>query len=265
MLLALDVGNSQIYGAVFEGEKPLCEFRKTSKLPVSADELGLFLRSVLRENSVNPQEVREVAVASVVPDLAYTIRHCCEKYFGARPFTLGPGVKTGLNVKYKNPAEVGADRIANAVAVTHLYPGKNAVVIDFGTATTFCAVSKTRDYLGGVILPGLRTAMEALAEKTAKLFPVEIVRPPELVGRTTASSIQSGLYYGNLAVIREFSREMKAGCFGGENAIVIATGGFSHLFEQENVFDALVPDLVLTGLRLAYEMNRGDKNEDRNA
>ncbi|MDE1976564.1 MAG: type III pantothenate kinase [Elusimicrobia bacterium] len=256
MLLALDIGNTQIFGGVFAGNKIKFTFRKSSKAPATADELGVFLKSILRENGADPAAVTGIAICCVVPDLIYAVRHCALKYFKMAPFLLEPGVKTGLNVKYKNPAEVGADRIADAVAAVNLYPGKNAVIADFGTATTFSAVTKDRDYLGGAILAGVRTSLEALSEKTAKLFLVEIAKPPELVGRTTAASLQSGLYYGNLAIVKEFSRAIQADYFGGKKAVLIGTGGLSRLFAQEKIFDVIAPDLVLQGLNFAYRMNQ---------
>jgi type III pantothenate kinase len=255
MLLTLDVGNSQIFGGVFDGETLRFKFRKTSKTDVTSDELGVFLRGVLRENDLPSGSIEDVAVCSVVPDLAHPIRNCCLKYFGREPFLLQAGVKTGLNIKYKNPAEVGADRIANAIAAVHRHPGKNLILIDLGTATTFCAVTGSGNYLGGVILPGLRISMEALATRTAKLPAVEIVRPGELLGRTTADSIQAGLYFGSLAAIRAISASLKEDCFDSKEAVVIGTGGFSRLFEGERAFDEIVPDLVLEGLALAFGMN----------
>jgi len=166
-------------------------------------------------------------------------------------------VKTGLKIGYRNPLEVGPDRIANAIGATHLYPGRHLIVVDFGTATTFDVIRAGRDYLGGIILPGLRIAMEALEQNTARLPTVEIAPPPALVGRSTVESIQSGLYFGNRAMVRELTREIRQQAFEGEPALVIGTGGFSRLFEQEKLFDALLPDLVLVGLARACDLNEG--------
>ena len=257
MILTLDVGNSQIFGGVFEKGELTLRFRKSSKPHTSSDELGLFLRSVLRENGGDPTRIREIALSSVVPEMIYSLRSCCRKYFGIDPFVLQAGAKTGLNIRYRNPLEVGPDRIANAIGAVHLYPGQNLIIIDFGTATTFNAVSRGRDYLGGMILPGLRIAMEALEKNTARLPTVEIVPPPQLVGRSTVEAIQSGLYFGNRAMIRELSREIREHAFRSEPAMVIGTGGFSRLFEQDGVFDVLLPDLVLVGLAQALSLNDG--------
>jgi type III pantothenate kinase len=254
MLLALDVGNTQIFAGVFREDKLAAKFRGTS-CNATSDEFGTFFKNALRENGIDPAAITEVAICSVVPDLIYTLRHMSVKYFGLEPFLLQGGVKTGLNIKYKNPLEVGADRIANAIAATAMFPDRNLVIVDLGTATTFCAVTKTREYLGGLIIPGLRISMEALASRTAKLPRVEIMKPQELVGKTTIDSIQSGLYYSNLLAIKGIAAKVKDEYFAGD-ALVIGTGGFSKLFEGEEVFDKVLSDLVLTGTAMAARMNK---------
>ena len=212
---------------------------------------------MLRENGGDPSRIEQVAVCSVVPDVIYSLRSCCRKYFGVDPFILQAGVKTGLKIRYRNPLEVGPDRIANAIGAMHLYPDRNLIVIDFGTATTFDVVRASRDYLGGIILSGLKIAMEALEKNTSRLPTVEIIPAVELIGRSTVEGIQSGLYFGNRAVIRELTREIRDQAFQGEAATVIGTGGFSRLFENEKIFDALLPDLVLIGLERALSLNEG--------
>jgi type III pantothenate kinase len=257
MILTLDVGNSQIYGGVFgpdDGEL-LLQFRKTTKSGSSSDEMGLFLRSVLKENGHDPDSVRQIAFCSVVPDVVHSLKGACTKYFDIQPFILQTGARTGLKIKYRNPVEVGADRIANAVAATHLYPGRNIIVADLGTATTFCAITADKDYLGGLIMPGLRTSMEALELRTARLPAVEILAPSEIVGRSTVENIQSGLYFSNLFAIRGITEKIRAEAFGGDKALLIGTGGFSRMFEKEKVFDALIPELVLLGLNQALKLN----------
>lgn len=257
MLLALDVGNTQIFAGVFKGEKLAAKFRGTS-CNATADEFGTFFKNAIRENGIDPGEIREVAICSVVPDLIYTLRHMAVKYFGLEPFLLQGGVKTGLNIRYKNPLEVGADRIANAIAASRMFPGRDLIIVDLGTATTFCAVSKKKEYLGGLIMPGLRISMEALAARTAKLPRVEIAKPPELVGKTTVDSIQSGLYYSNLLAIKGIAAGIKSGYFT-EDALVIGTGGFSKLFEDAGLFDRIVPDLVLLGTAAAVRLQGARK------
>jgi type III pantothenate kinase len=255
MVLCLDVGNTQIFGGVFKDNALAGTFRKSSLNVASSDEFGLFLRAVLRESGYDPLEVRQVAICSVVPNLVHSLRAACLKYFGGEPFLLQPGVKTGLKINYRNPVEVGADRIANAVGALDRFPGTNLIILDLGTASTFCAVSAERQYLGGAITAGLRISMEALESKTARLPAVEIIRPGTVAGRSTVESIQSGLFYGAAGAIREITERMKAECFPGQKVMVIGTGGFSRLFEEERLFDKLVPDLVLHGLYVIWRMN----------
>ncbi len=255
MILALDVGNSQIFGGVVDKSKIVLRFRKTSKTGASSDEYGLFLRSVLKENSVDPDQITEIVVCSVVPDVVYSLRGACRKYFDINPFFLQPGVKTGLKIKYANPIEVGADRIANSIAAVHLYPDRPIIIVDLGTATTFCAINKNKDYLGGVIIAGLRLCMEALEAKTAKLPSVEIIPMVETLGRSTIESLQSGLYFGHVGQIKEITQRIVNECFPGETPFIIGTGGFAGLFEKEKVFDVVHPDLVLTGLIQALKLN----------
>jgi len=255
MIMTLDVGNSQIYGGIFDGEKLILQFRKTSKMGSSSDEFGLFLRSVLRENDVDPKQIHHIAFCSVVPDIVHSLRNACKKYFNLHPFILQAGAKTGLKIKYRNPVEVGADRIANAIGAVQMYPGKNLIIIDFGTATTFCAINSDKDYLGGLIVPGLRLSMEALEAQTAKLPAVEIIPMTELIGRSTVESIQSGLYFGHLAMVKDLTQKIKKEHFENKNTVIIGTGGFSRLFEKEKVFDALMPDLVLMGLKISLKVN----------
>jgi type III pantothenate kinase len=257
MILALDVGNSQIFGGVFRDRELTIRFRKPSRPSTSSDELGLFLRSVLRENGGDPSAVEQIAVCSVVPDMVYSLRSCCRKYFGLDPFVLQAGAKTGLKIRYRNPLDVGADRIANAIAAAHLYLQRNAIIVDLGTATTIDVLSAERDFLGGIILPGLRISMEALEKNTARLPSVEIVTPGELIGRSTIECIQSGLYFGNRAAIQGLMRDIRERAFHGEPAVVIGTGGFSRLFERDGLFDVLRPDLVLIGLARALALNPG--------
>src|SRR3989338_10384727 len=161
MILCLDVGNSHIFGGVFEKSSLKLQFRHDSNQQSTSDQLGVFLRAVLREHHLDPDHVKQIAISSVVPALDYSLRAACLKYFNIEPFLLKAGVKTGLNIKYRNPQEVGADRIANAIAATQSFPQRNIIIIDFGTATTFCAINASKAYLGGVIMPGVRLSVEA--------------------------------------------------------------------------------------------------------
>lgn len=263
MILTLDVGNSQIYGGLFVKNKLKLQFRKSSKHGSSSDEIGLFLCQVLRENGVDPKDIEQIALCSVVPDLIHSVGSACVKYFKRAPFLLRAGVKTGLKIRYRNPLEVGADRIANAIGATQLYPKRKLIIIDFGTATTFCAVNADREYLGGIILPGLRLAMEALETQTAQLPKVEIRSIEETIGRSTIESIQSGLYWGTICQVQGLIDRIKKEGFAGdaEDVLVIGTGGFSRLFDKEDVFDQHIPELVHLGLREAQLMNQGRKDK----
>jgi len=255
MILALDVGNSQIFGGVFDQGNIKLRFRKTSKTGASSDEFGIFLRTVLRENNLDPRAVKKIVACSVVPDVVHSLRNSCRKYFDVNPLFLEPGVKTGLQIQYRNPIEVGADRIANSIAATQMYPQKNLIIVDLGTATTFCAISQKKEYLGGVILAGLRLSMEALESQTSKLPSVEILGMKEVLGRATVESIQSGLYFGHIGAMKEIIGRLSNECFGGHKPFVIGTGGFANLFEKEQVFDVIQADLVLHGLHQVLTMN----------
>jgi type III pantothenate kinase len=254
-MLCLDVGNTHIYGGVFRDDEIVFRFRCTS-LSRTADETGIFLRQVLQANACDLSSIQDIAICSVVPQLDYSLRSACLKYFSIDPFFLQPGVRTGLKIKYSHPSEVGADRIANAVASVQLYPDTHCIIIDFGTATTFCAVSATKEYYGGAILPGVRLAVEALAQNTAKLPVVEIIKPAVTIGRSTIESIQSGVYFGMLGACRELILRMKREKFGTAPVKVIATGGFASLFEGQQVYDVLLPDLVLQGIRCTVALSR---------
>jgi type III pantothenate kinase len=254
MLLTLDVGNSQIFCGVYDGEDLKTTFRRTSSIRASSDEFGTFFRATLRENGVDPEEIDMAGICSVAPDPVHSLRNCFRKYFRFEPFLLQPGVKTGLKIRYRNPLEVGADKIANAIGAVSRYPGRNLLIVDFGTATTLCAVTKEKEYLGGIITPGIQISMAALESQTARLPAVEIVRPSEVLGRSTVESIQSGLYYGTLATVRSLAAAVTKEHFAKEPPLVVGTGGFGRLFEQERLFDEFVPELPLLGLRRAVEL-----------
>ena len=254
MMLCIDVGNSHVYGGVFAKGEIILRFRHSSKISTS-DEIGIFLKNVLRENQCAPENIRGIAIFSVVPQFDYSLRAACLKYFSVDPFFLQAGVKTGLNIKYRNPSHVGADRIANAIAASHDFPGKNLIIIDYGTATTFCVINARKAYLGGVILPGIRLAVDALSTNTAKLPSVEIIKVEQVIGRSTIESIQSGVFYGALGACRELIERIKKESFSGQDVLVLATGGFASLFDKQGIYDQHLPDLVLQGVRIAAEMN----------
>lgn len=257
MLLCLDVGNTHIVGGLFEGKKLVLRFRYATHQIGTADQFGLFLRNILLTNGVDYQKVAVTALCSVVPGANFTIRHAFAGYFAhAEFFVLQAGVKTGINIKYKNPAEVGADLIAGSIGGVDAFPNKNLIIADLGTATTLVAVSKKADFLGGIIMPGMRLSMEALKSNTAKLMEVDIEEPNTYLGQSTRECIQRGLYFGHLGAMREIVAGYKKELFPDEEVVVIGTGGFSQLFKDQKLFDAILPDLVSQGIRIAYENSK---------
>ncbi|RDI48101.1 type III pantothenate kinase [Aquicella lusitana] len=255
MLLCLDVGNTHILGGIFDEDKLIARFRYATHLIGTADQFGIFLLNILQAKKIAPENIHATAISSVVPSCDYTLRHTFSLYFDTSIFMLQAGVKTGLNIKYKNPNEVGADRIANAIGAVNAFPNKNLIIIDMGTATTLCAVTKKRDYLGGTILPGMRLGMESLKLNTAKLMEVDIEAATAYLGRSTRESIQAGLYYGQLGALKEIIAGYKREVFADEPVMVIGTGGFAQLYKDKSLFDVILPDLVLQGLGKAYELS----------
>lgn len=263
MMLCLDIGNTQIYGGLFQSGKLVLQFRKSSQVAMSSDEIGLFLRGVLRENGFNPEQINKVSLCTVVPEVLHSLRNACRKYFKVTPFVLQAGVRTGLNIRYRNPLELGSDRIANAIAASDMFPGEDLIIVDMGTANTFCAVTKDKVFLGGTIIPGIRISMGALESNTAKLPTVEILKMESTLGRSTVEGIQSGLYFATLGAIREIVTRLQNEAFGGRKVKVIGTGGFASMFLEESLFDAEVPDLILRGLYQAYRMNEVREPKER--
>jgi type III pantothenate kinase len=255
MILCFDIGNTDIYGGVCKGRELVAEFRKSSQLRPSADEFGVFVLQILATKGIPVDELRAVAVASVVPDCNGMVVQACETYLGISPLILQAGVRTGLKIRNKNPGEVGADRIANAIAAVELFPGVDRVVIDMGTATTFCAINRNDEYLGGVIAAGMSLSMQALARNTAKLPYVDLGHPSACLGKTTVENIRSGLYFGHLGLIREVINRLREEAFEGRDPIVIITGGHARFFRDETLVDKYIPDLVLRGLCRAAELN----------
>ena len=260
MLLCLDIGNTHIVGGLFDGDTLKIRFRYATPHIGTADQFGIFLRNILKENDVAYQDVQAFALSSVVPSCNYTMRHAILQYFpDAEYFVLQAGVKTGINIKYKNPNEVGADLIAGAIGGAHAFPDKNLIIIDLGTATTLTAIGKGPAFLGGVIMPGLRVAMESLGLNTARLTDVDIEEPTTVMGQSTRECIQSGLYHGHLGAMKEVIAGYKKEVFFNDDVTVIATGGFAQLFRERELFDIILPDLVLQGLRVAYTNASQDK------
>ena len=256
MILTLDVGNTQIHGGLFQDDDLLKSFRLKTNINSTSDEIGLFLHSFLNTWNLEREKVRKIAICSVVPVLHHSLRAACVKYFQQEPFVVEPGVKTGLKIRYHNPSEVGADRIVNAAYAAHLHSGENLILVDLGTATTFCLVSKEKDYLGGIILPGVKTSQASLVAKGARLPSFPILKPEELVGRSTVQSLQSGLYYGQVGAVTHIISMVKRDVFGGDSApSVIGTGGFCNLLADDLPLDFQYADLTLQGLKYLLEKN----------
>ena len=255
MLLAIDVGNTQTHLGVFSGELLRHEWRASTEPTRTADELALMFGEFLSLAEMSfSREITGVAISSVVPKATQELREMTERYFGFPPVVVGPGTKTGIAILMDNPREVGADRIANAVAAHSMFDGEAAVVVDFGTAITVDAVSARGEYLGGAIAPGIDTAATALFSSTAQIRRVELVAPSSAVGKSTVTAVQSGIIFGTAALVdglvEAVTKEL------GGSARVVATGGFARVVIEHchNVED-IVPTLTLQGLRLIYERN----------
>ena len=256
MLLVIDVGNTNIVFGVYKGDTLIHDWRISSNKERSSDEYGLLFYQILAHRKIRPYDIEAVIISSVVPNLMHTLPNMVYKYFNKEPIVVEAGIKTGLNIKYDNPKEVGADRIVNAVAALHNYGGP-CIIIDIGTAITFCVVTEDKNYLGGLILPGIGISAEALFMRTSKLPKIEIIEPNEIIGKTTVSAMQSGLYYGFSTmidgIIGKILEELKK---DAKDVNIIATGGFSGLILGESKYDIIVDRyLTLDGLRFIYEMN----------
>jgi type III pantothenate kinase len=255
MILVFDVGNTNIVLGVYKGDKLMDFWRVATDTQKTADEYGIIIKQMFIHQGYNIDDVKAVIISSVVPPMMYTLEHMSRKYFKKEPLVVGPGIKTGMNIKIDNPKEVGADRIVNAVAGFELYGGP-LIIVDFGTATTYCAIAKNGDYLGGAISPGVRISMDALYQRTAKLPRVELIKPDNVICKNTISSIQSGVIFGYVGQVDYIIRRMKKE-LGDENTKVIATGGLSKLIASESeTIDVVNGLLTLEGLRIIYERNK---------
>lgn len=254
MLLALDVGNTNTVIGVFDGRALQVHWRLSTRREGTSDEYGMLIKGLFDFAGLAFSRVSVVIISSVVPPLQGPLEEMARHYFQVEPMIVGPGIKTGMPILYESPRDVGADRIANAVAAFEAHGGP-CIVVDFGTATTFDAISAKGEYLGGVICPGIGISSEALFQHAAKLPRVDIARPKTVIGRNTVGSMQSGLYYGYLGLVEGIVARMRTE-LGGQ-AKVVATGGLAQLLLAESaVVDHVDPLLTLTGLRILFERNQ---------
>lgn len=255
MILTIDIGNTNIKYGVFDKDNLLASFRVSSSRTRTADEYGSVLVNLLLDKNISKKDIEGIIVSSVIPPLNYTITHMCEYFFGLTPIMVGPGIKTGLNIKVENPKEVGADRIVNSVSALHKY-GAPLVVIDFGTATTFNVLDKSGTLIGGVIAPGIKTALASLVNATAQLPMIELVSPKSVIAKNTETNMQAGIVFGFAGlvdnILKKIKDEMKV-----DNLKVIATGGLGELIAKEvKTITHVDRTLTLDGLKYIYSLNR---------
>jgi len=253
-LLAIDIGNTSVAIGVFDGSEEVAAFRVASDQENFPDEYAMLLLGLLHTKNIEPTHVSSAVMSSTVPPLVTTFQQVCRKHFNVEPLVVGPGVRTGVRVLYDNPREVGPDRILHAVAALESYDPP-MIIVDLGTACVFDAVSRDGDYLGGAIAPGIGLASQALFTRAAMLHRVGLEQPSSPIGRNTVHSMQSGIFFGYVEMVRGMVRRFKAEV--GDEALVIGTGGYvSVLAEEAGCFDVIEPDLNLTGLRIVWEQNQ---------
>ncbi|MDY4187435.1 MAG: type III pantothenate kinase [Candidatus Borkfalkiaceae bacterium] len=260
MILCIDIGNTNIKFAIYEGDKLTASFRVASKRSSTADEYGVLVRDLFSAAGLDSKNLQGIIMSSVIPQLNYTIVHMCEDYFGLKPLIVEAGLKTGINVKVDNPREVGADRIVNSVAAYKKYGGKVPVIcIDFGTATTINVITEKGELIGGVIAPGIKSSLDSLVNGTAKLPNIELELPKNVICKDTITNMQAGLLYGFAGLVEylvaKTKKELK-----NENAVVVATGGLGAIIAEEAAcIDYADRTLTLEGLKILYDLNKNDQ------
>ncbi|RFU60347.1 type III pantothenate kinase [Bacillus sp. V59.32b] len=253
MIFVLDVGNTNTVIGVYDNDHLKYHWRIETNRHKTEDEYGMIIKSLLEQEGLSFHEFDGIIISSVVPPIMFALERMCQKYFQIKPLVVGPGIKTGLNIKYENPREVGADRIVNAVAGIHEYGGP-LIIVDFGTATTYCYINEEKQYMGGAIAPGISISTEALYSKAAKLPRIEIARPEDIIGKNTVAAMQAGILFGYVGQVEGIVSRMKAQSI--KEPKVIATGGLASLIANEsNSIDMVDPFLTLKGLQLIYKRN----------
>ncbi len=253
MLLAIDVGNTGMGLGIFKGEDLRVTWRMATSISRMPDEYAAILLSLMHNENIEPQNIKDVCICSVVPPVVGTLESMFQRYFDIKPLVIGAGIKTGVKIRMDNPREVGPDRIAHSAAAYHLYGGP-LIIVDTGTATTFDTVSKSGDYIGGAIAPGIQTGAEALFARTAMLPRVSLMRPAKAIGTNTISAMQSGIIFGYVSLIEGLVARIQKEL--PEKAKVILTGGYTDIISKStNIVDEVNPNLIFIGLKLIYDMN----------
>jgi type III pantothenate kinase len=256
MLLAIDVGNTNIVLGVFDGDRLTESWRLLTVRERTSDELGILVTHLFEHSAIALETVDGIILSSVVPPLTRTLEEMCQQYFGKRPLTVDPAANTGMPILYQPASDVGADRVVNGVAAYEMF-GREAstplIVVDFGTATTFDAITRRGEYLGGVICPGIGISADALFQRAARLPRVDVRKPPSIIGRTTVTSMQAGLFFGYVAMVDGIVHRMRHELEDGARALCIATGGMAEVLAGEtSAIQRVEPDLTLQGLRLIW-------------
>ena len=260
MLLAIDVGNTNIVLGVFEGELLTESWRLVTMRERTSDEIGILVTHLFERSDIDLTRIDGIILSSVVPPLTRTMEEMCERFFDKSPLTVDPASNTGMPVLYQPAADVGADRVVNAVAAYEAFGRAKSlplIVVDFGTATTFDAISKRGEYIGGVICPGIGISADALFQRAARLPRVEVRKPPAVIGQTTVTSMQSGLFFGYVSMVDGIVARIRAELEDGASAVCIATGGMADILAGETTaIQHVEPDLTLQGLRIIWQRNR---------
>lgn len=252
MLFVIDVGNTNVVMGIYEGDVLRFSYRMATDRTRSSDEIGFFFLQILQNSKVEIQQIEDVVISSVVPPIMHSLENAVRKYIKKEPLIVNSATALPMSILLDNPSELGADRIVNAIAAHELYGGP-VIVIDFGTATTFCAVAQNGDYLGGIIYPGLKISIDALVERTAKLPRIEISKPEHVIGKNTVESMQSGLIHGYAGMVDSLVRKM-GNEMGAHSLSVVATGGLSTLISKESeTITHINRDLTLVGLKIIYQ------------